>query len=520
MRNLLILLKNSFNILLGKLQGKKERSSNVAATILFVVGILGIIALYSLQAWTMFDGLGQASVGKICMFHACTTCVSVLLILAIMRASATEKSKDNDFLLSMPIKKRSIVLSKLINKYLFDFFFVALLFVPYLVIYQIRCVFDIGILLRGLVLTFVLPLFSIGISHILDYIFTVVFGKLRFAKFLKSMATTILFVIIMILLIMTTSSYGSMIGVVDLEDYFAKKLVSNLLLKFMFTPNVLTIVIVLAISLVPFIVGFVLYLLTLGKTTETYKSKSKNLKFKASKSPYSMLLKKEFSRYITTPAYLINTIIGVIIMLVLGIFVAISGVDGIAKMLGFKLPATLLACILSLILCFASATIYISAPSISLEGKCIWFLKSQPILPRTLISAKASLHIMLVLPAIVTTSVLSAIALQFSILEFLIVLLLPSVHMLIMCYMGLLINLWVPNFDWDNETMVVKQGMSTTITMILGMLLTAGVIGLYMLFDTLKLWVAFALILGIYSAVALILIVLTYTLGVRLFKKI
>ena len=120
MNNLGILVKNNLNIAIGKFQGKKQRSSTMAASILFIVLIVGAIAIYSLQALSMFEGLGRMGLSKLCVFHACTTTVSVLAILGIMRASATQASNDHDLLLSMPIKKSDIILSKLINKYLFE----------------------------------------------------------------------------------------------------------------------------------------------------------------------------------------------------------------------------------------------------------------------------------------------------------------------------------------------------------------------------------------------------------------
>jgi ABC-2 type transport system permease protein len=334
------------------------------------------------------------------------------------------------------------------------------------------------------------------------------------------MATTIVFVIIMTLLITTTSSYGSVIGLTSLEDYFAQRPISNLLLKFMFTPNFATVLIVCLLAFVPFALGFTLYLLTLGKPQITFKSKSKELKFKASRSPYSLLLKNEFYRYITTPAYLINTIIGVVIMVIFGVFAAITGADGLASLFGGQIPNTLIAGIFALILCFSSSTVFISAPSVSLEGKSIWFLKAQPVSARTIISAKASLHILITEPAIIISSVLASIFLKFTFLEFLAVFLLPTIHMLIMCFMGLLLNLWVPNFNWENETYVVKQSFPSFMSTILGMLITGGIIGLFYLFKHLEIWLIFTLITAIYAFVATVLIILTYTLGKKLFDQI
>lgn len=45
--NLKILLKNNFNILLGTLQGKKNRKSTTTAVTLLVFGVLAVLAIYS-----------------------------------------------------------------------------------------------------------------------------------------------------------------------------------------------------------------------------------------------------------------------------------------------------------------------------------------------------------------------------------------------------------------------------------------------------------------------------------------
>ena len=86
--------------------------------------------------------------------------------------------------------------------------------------------------------------------------------------------------------------------------------------------------------------------------------------------------------------------------------------------------------------------------------------------------------------------------------------------------MGLLLNLWVPNFDWENETIVVKQSFPSFMSMILGSLITGGLVGLFFLFKNLKFWLIFTLIAAIYSVIALILVILTYTLGKKLFNRI
>ena len=68
--------------------------------------------------------------------------------------------------------------------------------------------------------------------------------------------------------------------------------------------------------------------------------------------------------------------------------------------------------------------------------------------------------------------------------------------------------------------MVVKQGASSILSMMFGFLLTAGIIGLFMLFKHLDFALIFAIISAIYAVALAITITLTFTLGKWLFKRL
>ena len=157
MNNLGILLKNNFNILIGQIAGKKKRKSTQVATSLLILGAIGIVVLYTLQAFSMFNGLSKLSLEKVCLFHAILTTLVVICIIGIMRTSANAKTNDADFLLSLPINRRDIIISKTINKYIFDFFFAFTLFVPFLVLYQIFAGFDAKVFFSWLALHIFMP---------------------------------------------------------------------------------------------------------------------------------------------------------------------------------------------------------------------------------------------------------------------------------------------------------------------------------------------------------------------------
>ena len=88
---------------------------------------------------------------------------------------------------------------------------------------------------------------------------------------------------------------------------------------------------------------------------------------------------------------------------------------------------------------------------------------------------------------------------------------------LMFAFMGLAINLKHPSFDWVNEAVPVKQGMSVLLTMLSGMGITFFFVIVYViLVAALEIYVMSALYL---LCVMLILLAATVLLGVWLLKR-
>ena len=156
MKNLLLLIKNNFNILIGTFQGKKRRKSVFIAFILFMTLTIGLITLFCAQAWVMTKSFVEAGSEKLALFHAILLSVSFLFLVSAMRVSSKQKHNDSDFLTALPLNKRDIVLSKVLNKYVFDFFFIFIMFLPFVIFYLILVGFNWWVLFAGIILLFTL----------------------------------------------------------------------------------------------------------------------------------------------------------------------------------------------------------------------------------------------------------------------------------------------------------------------------------------------------------------------------
>lgn len=101
--------------------------------------------------------------------------------------------------------------------------------------------------------------------------------------------------------------------------------------------------------------------------------------------------------------------------------------------------------------------------SLSLEGKNLWVIRSLPVEMKTIINAKMLFNILLVLPASLICTVVFMIQFRVTIIQSFLYLAIAVITVLLSTVWGMWINVHFPNYDWDNEVEVIKQGMGTAI---------------------------------------------------------
>ena len=175
------------------------------------------------------------------------------------------------------------------------------------------------------------------------------------------------------------------------------------------------------------------------------------------------LFKKELARFGANGMYILNASTGAIMTLI-GAAALVIYRGSLAAFLGL-LPEGTAAALACLALCFLAAMNLITAPSISLEGKTLWLLKSLPVPAHRLLFAKAALHMAVAAPPSLIGSVVCCACLPLSAPEAAAVVLLPALMNLFGALLGLSVNLRWPKFDYINETAVIKNSASVAITM-------------------------------------------------------
>ena len=165
---------------------------------------------------------------------------------------------------------------------------------------------------------------------------------------------------------------------------------------------------------------------------------------------------------------------------------------------------------------FTSCMTCITSSMISLEGKSFNITKSLPVAPGKILLAKILTSNIITIPAILICDVIFFVVFKVAIIDIVLILLASIIMPTFTAILGILINLKYPKMDAISDTEVVKQSMSSMISVFIGMFvamlsIAAVIIGgnLFIILELL-----------IFSIIVLILWNVLKRYGVRRFKEI
>ncbi len=210
------------------------------------------------------------------------------------------------------------------------------------------------------------------------------------------------------------------------------------------------------------------------------------------------LLAKEAKRFFGTPMYFWNSGIGLMMLLAAGVAALVMRED--LRMYLDLLEGFPLMPMAALMMGFCLCTSAIAAPSISLEGRCLWILREAPVDEASLLWIKTGFELLLSVPCTVIAGVCLIIALQLPAADGAVLL----GAMLLFCVghaaFGMLMGLAFPKLDAVNETVVVKQSLAVTLDIFVPMAAMGACALLYWLGGRLSAWAATALPLVLLAA--------------------
>ncbi|HZJ77793.1 MAG TPA: hypothetical protein VFD52_03210 [Clostridia bacterium] len=382
------------------------------------------------------------------------------------------EAKDNDLLLAMPIPPKFILASRIMVLTLMNYVYQSLILLPAGVVYIINCpVSTLGIVFFALTFIF-LPFLVMAISSFFGWVVAIISSKMRN----KNTVTMVMSIGLLIGYFAVFSNIQKYINhLIENGDQIANVVQKALPPAYYFgmaitTHDILSLLIFLLFAIVPFVAVYALLSYSFIKIATTKRGRAK-IEYKEESlkvsRPKTALIKKELLRFTSSPMYMLNGALGAVFTVVFAVVLTVK--SSIVTDMFLQLPPEFqgqIGLLMAITLCALSATNIISAPSISLEGKNLWIARSLPVDSGDVLTAKAYMHMIVCLPTVIIAATSCSVFLSLSVAETLLVFLLPCAFTVFTAFVGVFINLRFPKFDWINETVAVKQSISTLVTML------------------------------------------------------
>lgn len=442
-----ILIKNEITLFSNRIN-KMSKNKKTSTLLILVFGVLLVVGILTGQAYLMLDTLKGTGAERMVVDQQIMM-LFLFSILFVITNSMTINEKDSDFLLSMPLTKGQIIVSKTLFRFLFNFVISFLILMPVALLYFFMVEAKFTIILLSIATVIVLSITFVGIEYLINSLVNGVAVQFKYFNVVKAIISFVALIGFLVFYFVASFDMADLSAGIPRYPVFSN--VADISLK----ADLVTLFILLGASLLLLALGVYCFSLFYGKKAKTYKTKNYLLKESKSSSVYVSLIKKELKTYFNTPMYLLNTSLGFI--LIMACPIALFFVD---------VEAELLKLIAYAFCAFSLSTCSTSSASLSLEGKNFWIFKSAPISYKKIVYSKALTNFLLVLVSSIVMLTITLIANKLPVGFTLLLFLLMLSSGLVVSFVGIVINMLFPKLDFENETAVVKQSASVGISLL------------------------------------------------------
>ncbi len=435
--------------------------------------------------------------------------------------------KDIDLLRSFPIKNHNIVLSKVIVYILIEYIYTLLFLMPALIIYGYRIVAGFTYYLY-MVLGFIsFPIIPLLLAATIGIFVKYISAGKKYSNLIQNLGT-ILFVGLIYFVSFKlgySQGEGTSIDASYADIYFKYLFTCNWYIIAMLDNKFFYIILNTIIAFALLFIAIRFYGNNIIKINEKSNLGYHNTNFQfnksiKSKSTFVTLLSKEFKKVFSNFMYLLNTSIGMIMLMLTSFYLCFFLSDEIKSMinslsfLGQDIK-TIIWQSVTLIVFLVSQMTCTTHVSISLEGKAFWLLKTLPITIKDIFISKILVNIMIIVVPSFITLLLFGITFHFEYIYYLVGIIFIILAAIFVSCLGLVINLYFPKLDFDNESSVIKRSLASFLgTFVPFVIAIINMILYFKFIDTLNLYYV---IMFIYLILDIILIIYLYIKGPQRF---
>ena len=439
---------------------------------------------------------------------------SVLGAITTLTKSGTAlfSASSLDPLLSLPLSRRTVVLSRIFSLYFEEFLIQA----GMLLTAGVCCQIVIGDLPAAfwpvlIITVFLAPLLPLGVGGLAGLFVNMLTARMKN----KSLFTTVFSMGFLLLVMFFSFNAGTMFN--DMADIagslqtrifnlypparlFVEGLQGNLSAFLLFTGLSLALLVLLCLAAVK---GFAFFY---GAINATASSKAFRMSRQKRSGMLLTLCKKELRQKLNTPIWIMNTDMGTVMAIVLTVALIVAGkapvVEVLEEVFGRGQQAGLL---FGLVIAAAQCLSLSASAAVSMEGKGLWLIKSLPIKADTWLRSKLLVSMLPPVIGGLICGLALTIAWKLPAWNALLILGLCVLVAWAFSVVELALGLHFARFDWENPAEVVKQGGGVMLSMLVTLVFLGGGVALFIFLGPMGALVLCALLLLVALPIRLLL---------------
>ncbi|MGH4125976.1 MAG: putative ABC transporter permease subunit [Clostridium sp.] len=528
----------------------KKKIKGLLLGLLLVLAFTPMAIMFGEFIFTAYDALHQIGQEAIILGFGLSIVSVVIFFFGIFYAmSVFYFSMDVENLLPLPFKPWHIMGAKFAVVLIYEYLTEIIFFAPTLIAYGIKSGGGVLYYVYGVIIFLLLPIVPLVIASVINMII------MRFTNIAKNkdrfrLVGGLIAMVFGVGMNIYIQKFSQDLSGAEITEMFSKgnnslvdlatkmfpstKIAVNSLIN---TSNVkgiinliLFIVVTVAALMIFIILGQALYfkgVMGVSETSSKRKTLSSNelIKNTTQNSSQKIYILKELKILFRTPIYFMNCVLMNFlwpIFLLIPIFAQKGGSGQLKQLSGFlqggKSTGITLGAFFAFMI-FSSCSNAIATTAISREGKNLFMLKYIPMKYKDQLMAKALAAVVLGVAGMLMISIVALVLLKLPLDLVLLMIIVGFLGILFTSFIGIFIDLNFPKLQWDTEQEAVKRNFNVMISMIICIALGGLTVFIIINFELTK-WIVFALIVGSYGILDLLLYYLLGTKGVKMLKKI
>ena len=542
MKKLLSLLKATMSQDMSLFRIKARNESRARKIVLPIV--LALVVMFSVGSYVAI--LAEKLAPSHLTYIVLTIFIMVTSLLTIIEGVYKSQgilfeARDNELLFSLPITQSKIFFIRIFKLITFQFLYNSLFMLPAIIVYAMYEKTNVSFYLISTVMLVLLPIIPTILGCIFGYIIKGLSAKFKARNIMQVLFTSL---ILLGIFYVSFNMQGMVANIVQNANsiqeiitkiYYPAGLYINLIQNF----NILDLIILLAINIIPAIVfvyvASIFYFKINSKLGEKGNGNKKVGVAKTTEKTYrvrtqlSGLIHKEMKRFFSSLVFMVNAGFGMVLMIAVTFALSIN-FDGMinSMMQGMEteipIPIgeikNMMPKVFYGFVVFISCMTSITSSMISLEGKSFNITKSLPVETEKILLSKVLTSNILSIPIFLICDVIFFIAFKVAIIDIVFILLASIVMPTLTALIGILMNLKYPKMNATSDTEVVKQSMSSMLSVFMGMFVAILSIAIMIMGNNYNTNLFVALELLTFSIITFMLWRILKKYGAKRFKEI